>query len=344
MESLAGDLRQMQRTPLHDAHVEALREVGEIRTYPAGDIVGEMGAPMDHFVYLLDGEIEVLDAITRQPYLPHSLGPTQFMGDISFLNGGTYALPMRAAQDTKVIRVPRATMLDLMSKIPEMSDIIITVFAARHRRQFEDRDSAITLIGADSDREIRRIASFASRNRILVRMLDLETSEAQEEAHACSITRGQPAVIFGKDDVIENPTPTKIARRLGLGLDPCGPDVLDVLIVGGGPAGVAAAVYAGAEGLSALVVEDTAIGGQAGTSSRIENYMGFPTGISGGDLVWRGEVQADEIRYPLRDAGACGLCDAAPRRSVLRHDRRQYRALRARHHRGHGRAIPPPAD
>ena len=104
--------------------------------------------------------------------------------------------------------------------------------------------------------------------------------------------RGTPAVIFGKDHVVEDPTPSVVARLLGLNLEFNEPDQVDVLIVGGGPAGVAAGVYAGAEGLKALVVEDLAIGGQAGTSSRIENYMGFPTGISGADLVWRGEIQA----------------------------------------------------
>ena len=99
-------------------------------------------------------------------------------------------------------------------------------------------------------------------------------------------------MIFGRGIVVSDPTPDKVARLLGLHLDFRDDEAFDVLIVGGGPAGVAAGVYAGAEGLKALVVEDTAIGGQAGTSSRIENYMGFPTGISGADLVWRGEVQA----------------------------------------------------
>jgi thioredoxin reductase (NADPH) len=98
-------------------------------------------------------------------------------------------------------------------------------------------------------------------------------------------------VIFGRT-VLTDPTPDKVAQLLGLSLDFKNDEAFDLLIVGGGPAGVAAGVYAGAEGLRALVVEDAAIGGQAGTSSRIENYMGFPTGISGADLVWRGEVQA----------------------------------------------------
>jgi thioredoxin reductase (NADPH) len=102
----------------------------------------------------------------------------------------------------------------------------------------------------------------------------------------------QPAVVFGRDTVIAEPSPQKVAELLGMSLEIDFQEVVDVLIVGGGPAGVAAAVYAGAEGLSALVIEDVAIGGQAGTSSRIENYMGFPTGISGADLLWRGELQA----------------------------------------------------
>src|SRR6202035_4045651 len=122
-----------------------------------------------------------------------------------------------------------------------------------------------------------------------------------------SIAPGVPSVIFGRGVVVGDPTPDKIARLLGLNLDFGDDEVFDVLIVGGGPAGVAAAVYAGAEGLCALGVEDGGIGGQAGTSSRIENYMGFPTGISGADLVWRGEVQAMKF----------GTRFAMPRRVVL---------------------------
>jgi thioredoxin reductase (NADPH) len=179
-----------------------------------------------------------------------------------------------------------------MSQIPEMSDIIITVFAARRRRQLDAGDSSLRLIGEEADREIRRIAEFASRNRIPYTSLPLASAEALETARLCSIVEAVPAVIFGRNIVVADPTPEKVARLLGLSLDFRDDESFDVLIVGGGPAGVAAGVYAGAEGLCALVVEDVAIGGQAGTSSRIENYMGFPTGISGADLIWRGEIQA----------------------------------------------------
>ena len=307
METIGGDLRQMQRTPLATAHVEALRIAGSAASYPAGAFLARPGEPVDRFVYVEEGEIEVVNPYTNERHLPSTIGPTQFMSEISLLNGGAWSMAMRAVRDTRVIEVPREAMLTLMSQIPEMSDIIITVLSARRRRQLEERISSLRLIGEDDDRNVRRIAEFASRNHIPYISLPLGSPEAEASAHRCAIAPGVPAVIFGRDVVVTEPTPDKVARLLGLNLDFGNDEVFDVLIVGGGPAGVAAGVYAGAEGLCALVVEDVAIGGQAGTSSRIENYMGFPTGISGADLVWRGEVQAMKF----------GTRFAMPRRAAL---------------------------
>lgn len=292
METIGADLQQMKRTPLAADHVAALRAAGTIVHYPAGTFLARPGEKMDRFTYVIEGEIEVVNAYTGERHLPSTIGPTQFMGEISFLSGGAWSLPMRAAQDTLVIEVLREPMLELMGQIPEMSDIIITVFSARRRRQLTERDGALRLIGEEASRDIRLIAEFASRNRIPYISVPLGSTTAQETAASCSISAEEPAVIFGRDTVVEDPTPEKVARLLGYALELVNDEPVDVLIVGGGPAGVAAGVYAGAEGLRALVVEDVAIGGQAGTSSRIENYMGFPTGISGADLVWRGEVQA----------------------------------------------------
>jgi thioredoxin reductase (NADPH) len=292
VETIGADLRQMQRTPLSPSHVQGLREAGKVVTYPAGTFLARPGEPADRFVYVEEGEIELVDPYTDKRHYPPTVGPTQFMGEIAFLNGGPYTVPMRTVRDTRVIEVPREAMLTLMSQIPEMSDIIITVFSARRRQQLDDRDGILRLIGEDEDRNVRRIAEFASRNRIPYSSLPLGSPEAQATARSCSIDPTVPAVIFGQNAVVTDPTPDKVARLPGLHLDFRNDETFDVLIVGGGPAGVAAGVYAGAEGLRALVVEDVAIGGQAGSSSRIENYMGFPTGISGADLVWRGEVQA----------------------------------------------------
>ncbi len=291
METIGRDLREMQRVPLAPAHVAAIRRAGREVTYPAGTLIVQPGDPADRFVYVEDGEIEVVNLLTDERHVPSTIGPTQFMGEISFLSGGSYSLPMRAVRDTRVIEVPRPVMLRLMADVPEMSDIIITVLAARRRRQLDMHEGTLVLIGEESDRDIRRIAEFASRNRFPHSNFPLGSDEARAIAERCLAPVDTPAVIFGRE-VVPDPTPDKVARLLGLNRDLVDDEEIDVLIVGAGPAGVAAGVYAGAEGLKALVVEDIAIGGQAGTSSRIENYMGFPTGISGADLVWRGEVQA----------------------------------------------------
>ncbi|KQP59480.1 FAD-dependent oxidoreductase [Methylobacterium sp. Leaf112] len=292
MESIGRDLAEMQRVPLAASHIAALRAVGVERHYPAGRFLARAGEPADRFVYVETGEVEVVNPFTDERHLPSTLGPTQFMGEIAFLNGGNWSMPMRAVRDTSVIEVPRLDMLRLMSEIPEMSDIVITVLAARRRRQLDTRDGTLVLLGEDDDRAVRRIAEFMSRNRLPYRSYALASPEADAVARSCSIAVDRPAVIFGRDIVVTEPTSDKVAHLLGLNHDLVDDEAFDVLIVGGGPAGVAAGVYAGAEGLHSLVIEDVAIGGQAGTSSRIENYMGFPTGISGADLVWRGEVQA----------------------------------------------------
>ena len=130
METLGQDLETMRRVPLAPAHVEAICEIGGEVFYPAGSIVLDIGQAHDRFVYILEGEIEVVDPYTDERMFQHALGPTQFMGEIGFLSGATNHLKMRAAVDTRVIEAPRKPMLDLMSRVPELSDHIITVLAA----------------------------------------------------------------------------------------------------------------------------------------------------------------------------------------------------------------------
>ena len=315
MESFAANLREMQRTPLSEAHVEAMRAIGAERVLEAGEMAAEIGGKITHFTFLLEGEIEVVDPETGERALPNTLGPGQFMGEIAFLNGGVNPIPMRAAQKSRVLEVPREEMLRLMSATPEMSDIIISVFAARRRRIIDDQDGSLRIIGIDQDRTMRRIAAFAAANKLPYQAIELGGEMPGEWAEICALSEHKPAVVFGTDHVVEDPTPAKIAKILGLDLGVETDRVFDVLIVGGGPSGVAAAVYAGAEGLSALVVEDVAVGGQAGTSSRIENYLGFPTGISGADLVWRGEIQA--MKFGTRFAMPRRVCGLARKDGVF---------------------------
>ncbi|MEL7396917.1 MAG: FAD-dependent oxidoreductase [Pseudomonadota bacterium] len=291
METLAIDIETTPRTPLEPEHVEAIRKIASTRRYGKGDIVLKPGQAMDEFIYIESGEMEVVNPQTGQRALQFTTGPGQFLGEIAFLNGGTCTATFRATCDCEALVAPREEMLDLMARVPEISDIIVTVFAGRRRRVLEDGKSDLILIGTDEDRELRILESFAARNRIPIAKFDLSSNEADAALGSVHLPTDQPAALFAGKALIEK-TPRAVARLLGLDLSLKHERTFDTVIVGGGPGGIAAAVYAGAEGLRALVIENEVIGGQAGSSSRIENYMGFPTGISGGDLCWRGQIQA----------------------------------------------------
>lgn len=292
MESSAVDLATYVRTPLSESHVARLREIGEIVDFAQGETLVAFGAPNETFFYILEGEAAAWDEVTGTRYGNATLGPSQFTGEMSFLTGGVAQLTNRAVTPMTVISVPRAAMLQALADIPEMSDIVITVFAARRRRLIESGQAGLTLIGPEFDRAVRRVEAFAAQNRIPYRAHALGSAEALALAKRCGITADAGAVMLGERTVLTDPTPQSLARHFGLDLSVEDGAEFDLVIVGAGPAGLAAAVYAGAEGLRALVIDETAVGGQAATSSRIENYMGFPTGISGADLCARGEIQS----------------------------------------------------
>ena len=304
MESFADDLETMQRTPLSEAHVAALREISQEKDLPQDHVLIRPGEILSEFVYILSGSIEVFDERTGQAYLSAFLKAGQFASEIALLNGSAASLALRTREPSKVLMAPRDDLLKLMSKIPEMSDIIISVLAARRRRQVETGDGNLQLIGAESDVSVRQTEAFLSRNKVPFKTIALDDPEAS------ALCGGTPCsgVTFAQEGLLDDHSPRAVARKLGLDQAVENNVATNVLIVGGGPSGVAAAVYAGAEGLSSILVEELAVGGQAGTSSRIENYMGFPTGISGGDLVWRGQIQA--MKFGTQFARPRRVCDA----------------------------------
>lgn len=316
MDTLAPDLDVMRRTPLHEDHVQMLRDAGEQVSFAAGEDVVTLGAPTSHFIYCEQGEIEQVDPRTGEGTGPPTVGATQFLGEIGFLNGSAWTLGCRARVPTRCTLVPRAKMLELMAQVPEMSDIIVGVYTARRLAIFRRGFTALTMVGATENPELQRVASFAARNKLPIHHVDLDTDEAREVLQAAGIAEMRPAAIVGKDDVLDDLTVQSFARFMGLDMPLGDQQRYDVVIVGGGPSGIAAAVYAGAEGLCGLVIEDQVIGGQAGTSSRIENYMGFPTGISGADLCLRGEIQAMRLgtRFvmPRRVSGVTELEGVEP--------------------------------
>ncbi|MGQ0567389.1 MAG: FAD-dependent oxidoreductase [Gemmobacter sp.] len=293
MDHLAEDLKTMVRRPLTPDHVARLRRAGRSRDVAMGEILLRPGDPLDRFLYIEEGELELWDPAKQARVGVNTMGPGQFAAEIGFLNGGAMLNTLRAATAGRLTVVPRQAVLDLMAAVPEMSDIIVSVLAARRRAMLDMGVSGITVVGPAGDRQVRAVAAFAARNRMPIRLVDPTDKAAADLGEVCRFNpTARPHVILGETEVLPDMSPATLAARLGLAFDPGTARTFDVCIVGGGPAGVAAGVYAGAEGLSALVIEDMAVGGQAGTSSRIENYMGFPTGISGADLCWRGEVQA----------------------------------------------------
>lgn len=160
METLAIDLSTYQRRPIDASHVARMREVGELKEHAPGDVLVRLGDPIEIFFWIESGEVEAVHPVTGQRYGDATLGPTQFFAEVSFLNGGRSMMGGRVVQPSRILHVPRQAMLDLMSQIPELSDLLITVMAARRRRLLESQDAALMLVGADVDRNIRQIAAF----------------------------------------------------------------------------------------------------------------------------------------------------------------------------------------
>lgn len=306
MEGADDQLEQLVAKPVPEDLKHLLLEHGSVRGITAGECLFDVGEYMLEFYLILDGEVEILDRSDGDD-VSFTVGSDQILGELGFLQHQAAVLAGQAKTAGRIIALPIVKLKSLMSAVPELSDYIITVFSARRRSLVRSSLGGLNIIASEHDPKALRMLEFVSRNKIPHRLLNPESDRAQQLAVKCDIDVSQFNVVFGDKQVLENPSPASLAKILGISLKVEETCVADLVVVGAGPGGVAAAVYGASEGLSTVVVEDTAIGGQAGTSSRIENYMGFPTGISGADLIWRGEVQAikfgAKFTMPLRAVG-----------------------------------------
>lgn len=310
METLGQDLETMRRVPLAPAHVDAICAIGGEKFYPAGAIVMDIGERLDRFVYILEGEVEIANPYTGERMFSHALGPTQFMGEIGFLSDATNYLKMRAAVDTRVIEAPREAMLALMSRVPELSDHIITVFAARRRKQFELKNSAVKVIEADRDPAVQAVERFLSRNRIPFQSFDMDATD-RETVQVCSLIGHEPAVILGAATRLTDPTPRKVAQYLGLDLDICAQRTYDLVIVGGGPSGGRSGGLCGLRGYRGA--GDRGYGGRrAGRHLQPDRELhGFPHRYQRHRPHLARAGAGDEVRHPLRHAAPRGRPGAA---------------------------------
>ncbi|HWG64982.1 MAG TPA: FAD-dependent oxidoreductase [Streptosporangiaceae bacterium] len=301
-------MRQTQagRSPILDAaQLDVLRRYGTEHDMAAGDVLFADGDPGYDLIVLLAGEARVVERLGRPgERVIVSYGPSQFLGEIGLLTGQRAYLSAVATTAGRVLRVPVAQVRVIMAQELSLSELILRTFLLRHSI-LTGRGSGLTLIGSRFDPGTRRLLEVLARNRLPSRWLELEgSSEAEAMLRELDVPVSDlPIIVIPGGPLLKNPGSRELLDALGMSehgdTDVSG--LCDLLVVGAGPGGLSAAVYGASEGMATILAEDTALGGQAGTSSRIENYLGFPAGLSGEELAARAALQAQKfgVRFKL---------------------------------------------
>ncbi len=289
---------------------------GRQRTIEQDEIVVELNEHITKIFVVVSGQLQILRLSNNQEQVVAVCNPGMFTGELTVLSGRRGLVRIRAAETSELIEIDREPLRGLVETDSELSDIFLQAFILRRVELIAREVGEIVLIGSSHLLETLRIKDFLTRNYQPYSYIDLERdAEVQEMLDRFSLSiEDLPVVICRGSAVLRNPTNEEITACLGFneGIDQA--HVRDLIIVGAGPAGLAAAVYAASEGLDVLVLESSGPGGQAGASSKIENYLGFPTGISGHDLAGRAYAQAQKFGAEMLIAkDAKGLaCDRRP--------------------------------
>ena len=276
-----------------------LEPLGERRTVEVDDVLYRAGDPIYDFYVVISGQVEITveggDVVATH-------GPGRFLGELNMLTGSRVFVTARVSERGEVLAVPATSLRLVLATEPELSDKILATFMERRATLRAGAASAATrVIASRYSPESLQIREFLARCQLPYEWLDPDAdSEVDELLQQFEVSPSELPVVISSGVVLRQPTPASIAGYLGLTVGNLPERQFDLVIVGGGPAGLAAAVYGASEGLSTLGFDMVAPGGQAGTSSRIENYFGFPTGISGGDLVQHGMIQAEKFGAQLR--------------------------------------------
>jgi thioredoxin reductase (NADPH) len=273
----------------------ALAGFGERLRVAEGETVWAAGTPNMCVFLVCEGEMEVFDPLQPEKTLA-THGPGGFSGDIDVLNGRPALVSARAKTDLSLVRIEGDCVRAIVGQRPDLGEILLRAFLLRRALLQASGTVGVLIVGSRYSPDALRIREFLARNRYPMRWQDLESSpdarRMLDEFGVC--VPDTPLVVLPDGTLLRRPSNAEIAAALGV-LRPVEDEVVDVVIVGAGPAGLAAAVYGASEGLSTLVLDEEAPGGQAGTSSRIENYMGFPLGISGQDLADGAIAQAEKF-------------------------------------------------
>jgi thioredoxin reductase (NADPH) len=290
----------MQDNPtLSREQIDRLGSVAQLRSVCSGEILYEPSCPDVPLFVVLEGTVSITRAGEDEKILAVR-EPGQFTGEMSVISGGRSLLTARVTREGVVLELSREKVLSLMAKDTELGEILMGAFVARRLLMIELGEGNVILLGTNSSARTLALREFLTRNGHPFTYIDIETdSFVGELMEKLDVRNGDiPVVYCNRRYVLRNPSIAELAACLDLNIN-IDKSVRDVLVIGAGPAGLAAAVYAASEGLKTLVIEKSAPGGQAGSSSKIENYLGFPTGLSGQELANRSIAQAQKFGAQL---------------------------------------------
>jgi thioredoxin reductase (NADPH) len=269
-----------------------LRAIGTVRQVEPGEVLFRAGDDAYDFFVVESGAVAIVAGYGHDNRVIAVHGKHRFLGELNLLSGARVQLTAVVRDPGELIQVPADVLRHTVADDEELSNIILRAFMAR-RSILIEVGAGFKLLGSSYSPDSRRLREFLNRNRVPYHWIDLEQDEeADVVLRALKISPDETPLVLTGAGVKRNPTNAEVAQLLGIGARGTPPPLCDVVIVGGGPAGLAAAVYGASEGLDTQAIDSVAFGGQASTSSRIENYLGFPTGISGSELAERAMLQA----------------------------------------------------
>ena len=298
-EQFYRDTESVAFPKLDDRQIAALEPLGSRRILRRNEMVYKAGQRDLPLTILLRGEVEVFEPRDGTEQILASAHERDFIGDVAMLQGTSALASVRVkSDDCEVLQIPAAELRRALAELPGIGRPIVDALIMRRRRLMRDREfGGLRVIAQRETREGHQLDDFLDKNRIPHRLIDFESDSGQTLTNRLHLTtRDLPVLLTSAGVQLRRPSLREVAQVAGL-LRPLVSDTeteisCDVAIAGAGPAGLAAAVYSASEGLKTVVLEGYAPGGQAGSSSLIENFFGFPTGISGGDLTYRAQLQA----------------------------------------------------
>ncbi|HEV8619042.1 MAG TPA: FAD-dependent oxidoreductase [Candidatus Udaeobacter sp.] len=324
-EQFYRDTESIARLKLDDRQLALLEPLGKRRTLQRGEFIFKAGQRDLGLTVILRGETEVFEAREGTEQILATGRERDFIGDVAMLQGTSALATARVKSDeAEILEVPAAEIRRALAELPGLGRPIVDALIMRRRRLMRDREFAgLRIIALRESREGHQLDDFLDKNRIPHRLIEFESEQGQALCERLHLTsRDLPTLVTATGAPLRRPSLREVAQVAGL-LRPVADEgeseiTCDLTIVGAGPAGLAAAVYAASEGLKTVVLESYAPGGQAGSSSLIENFFGFPTGINGGDLTYRAQLQA--YRFGAK------FSTPAQALSLDYHDGEEYRA------------------